>query len=126
MAAVCPKVHGGNACAQRRRCATGGGDRPIGALDLYADAPNSFHDKDRAAAALFAAHAAVAFAAARERIQFQEALASRDVIGQAKGILMTQSHITADEAFDMLRRASQRLNRKLVSIAQDIVDKNAE
>ena len=93
---------------------------------LIADAPNSFHDEDRAAAALFAAHAAVAFAAARERIQFQEALASRDVIGQAKGILMTQSHITADEAFDMLRRASQRLNRKLVSIAQDIVDKNAE
>ncbi len=69
------------------------GDRPIGALDLYADAPNSFHDEDRAAAVLFAAHAAVAFAAARERVQFQQALASRDVIGQAKGILMTQSHI---------------------------------
>ena len=100
------------------------GDRPIGALDLYANALNSFHDEDRAAAVLFAAHAAVAFSAARERVQFQEALASRDVIGQAKGILMTQSHITADEAFDMLRRASQRLNRKLVSIAQDIVDKN--
>ncbi len=100
------------------------GGQPIGALDLYADAPNSFHDEDRAAAALFATHAAVAFAAGRERLQFKEALASRDVIGQAKGILMTQSHITADDAFDLLRRASQRLNRKLVSIAQDIVDKN--
>lgn len=53
-----------------------------------------------------------------------EALASRDLLGQAKGILMTESHITADEAFDMLRRASQRLNRKLVSIAQEIVDKH--
>ena len=126
MAAVCAEVHGGNACAQRRRCATGVGDRPIGALDLYADAPHSFQDEDRAAAALFAAHAAVAFAAARQRVQFQKALASRDVIGQAKGILMSQSHISADEAFDMLRRASQRLNRKLVSVAQDIVDKNAE
>ena len=100
------------------------GDRPIGALDLYANALISFYDEDRAAAVLFAAHAAVAFSAARERVHFQEALASRDVIGQAKGILMTQSHITADEAFDMLRRASQRLNRKLVSIAQDVVDKN--
>lgn len=100
------------------------GDRPIGALDLYADAPNSFHDDDRAAAVLFAAHAAIAFAAARERVQFREALASRDLLGQAKGILMTESHITADEAFDMLRRASQRLNRKLVSIAQEIVDKH--
>ncbi|MCA1704565.1 MAG: GAF and ANTAR domain-containing protein, partial [Actinobacteria bacterium] len=100
------------------------GERPIGALDLYADTPYSFHDVDRAAAALFATHAAVAFHAARERVQFEQALSSRDVIGQAKGILMAQSHITADEAFDLLRRASQRMNRKLVSVAEDIVDKN--
>lgn len=100
------------------------GERPIGALDLYADTPYSFHDEDRAAAALFATHAAVAFHAARERIQFERALSSRDVIGQAKGILMAQSHITADQAFDLLRRASQRLNRKLVSVAEEIVNKN--
>lgn len=99
------------------------GERPIGALDLYADTPHSFEDEDRAAA-LFATHAAVAFHAARERVQLEQALSSRDVIGQAKGILMAQSHITADEAFDLLRRASQRLNRKLVSVAEDIVDKN--
>jgi GAF domain-containing protein len=79
------------------------GDRPIGALDLYAVTAHAFHDEDRAAAALFAAHAAVAFEAARERVQLEEALASRDVIGQAKGILMVQSHITADDAFDLLR-----------------------
>lgn len=100
------------------------GDRPIGALDLYSVTPHAFHDEDRAAAALFAAHAAVAFEAARERVQLEQALASRDVIGQAKGILMAQSHITADEAFDLLRRASQRLNRKLNVVAQDIVDQN--
>lgn len=100
------------------------GDRPIGALDLYAKNTHSFEDEDRAAAVLFAAHAAVAFEAARERVQFERALASRDVIGQAKGILMAQSHITADEAFELLRRASQRLNRKLTSVAQEIVDKN--
>lgn len=45
--------------------------RPVGALDLSADAPNSFHYDDRAAAVLFAAHAAVAFSAAQELVQFQ-------------------------------------------------------
>lgn len=101
------------------------GDRPIGALDLYAGSPQAFHDEDRAVAALFATHAAVAFEAARERLNYDQALASRDVIGQAKGILMAQSHINADDAFDLLRRASQRLNVKLTTVAQDIVDRNA-
>ena len=52
------------------------------------------------------------------------ALATRDIIGQAKGILMAQSHLTSDEAFDLLRRASQRLNQKLVVVAESIVNKN--
>ncbi|MCU1346298.1 MAG: hypothetical protein JWL70_2564, partial [Acidimicrobiia bacterium] len=100
------------------------GDRAIGALALYADHPRAFDEHDRAVAALFAAHAAVAYKAARERVRFEVALASRDVIGQAKGILMAQSHITSDEAFDLLRRASQRLNQKLVAVAEGVVNKN--
>jgi len=101
------------------------GDRPIGAFDLYAGRPHAFHDEDRAAAALFATHAAIAIAAARQRVDFKQALASRDVIGQAKGILMAESKITADEAFDVLRQASQRLNQKLTAVARAIVDGNA-
>lgn len=99
------------------------GDQPTGVLDLYADAPDSFDDEDRATAAMFATHAAVALEAQRERVQFERALASRDLIGQAKGILMAQSGISSDAAFDLLRRASQRLNQKLVAIAQQVVDK---
>lgn len=102
------------------------GDTPIGSLDLYAQTSNVFTEEDVAAAALFASHAAVALVAARAREQFHEALESRDIIGQAKGILMAQSHINADAAFDLLRRASQRLNVKLAQVAQDIVDENAE
>jgi GAF domain-containing protein len=100
-------------------------DRPIGALDLYGHRPGAFGDEQRAAAALFTAHAAVAFGAARERQQFEEALASRDLIGQAKGILMAQSKVTSDEAFSLLRRASQRMNKKLTAVAQQIVDATA-
>jgi GAF domain-containing protein len=96
-------------------------DRSLGALDLYADDANAFTDDDRAAAALFAAHVSVAVAAAKERVELQQALASRDLIGQAKGILIAQSHISADEAFDLLRRGSQRMNKKLTAVAQELV-----
>ena len=50
--------------------------------------------------------------------QLREALESRDVIGQAKGILMEREKVTADDAFNMLRRASQHLNRKLRDLAR--------
>ena len=51
------------------------------------------------------------------------AIEHRDVIGQAKGILMAREHCTADEAFDILRMASQRENRKLHEIAAQLADR---
>ncbi|MCU1463578.1 MAG: hypothetical protein JWO37_3653 [Acidimicrobiales bacterium] len=54
--------------------------------------------------------------------QLEEAMASRAVIEQAKGVLMARERCAPDEAFDMLRRASQRSNTKLRDIAQQIVD----
>jgi len=48
---------------------------------------------------------------------------TRAVIEQAKGILMVQSKIDEDAAFDLLRRASQRENRKLRDIAAELVDR---
>jgi GAF domain-containing protein len=98
------------------------GPKTIGAIDLSADESNAFSDEDCAVGALFAAHAAIAFRAARERQQLKDALTSRDIIGQAKGIIMAQSHVGSDEAFDLLRRASQRLNEKVVIVAQRVVD----
>ena len=56
----------------------------------------------------------------------EEALKSRDVIGQAKGILMEREKVTADEAFEMLRRASQRVNRKLRDLAQEMTETGEE
>ena len=52
----------------------------------------------------------------------EEALLSRDVIGQAKGILMERLHLTSDQAFEELRSASQHQNRKLRDIAAFLAD----
>ena len=50
------------------------------------------------------------------------AMESRAVIEQAKGVLMAQRHVDADQAFEILREASQRYNRKLRDIASGIVE----
>ncbi|MGH8934335.1 MAG: ANTAR domain-containing protein [Egibacteraceae bacterium] len=77
---------------------------------------------------MFAAQAAVALAntqtyAASVRLaaQLGEALDSRAVIEQAKGILMASRRCSEDEAFDPLRAASQAQQRKLRHLAQEVV-----
>ena len=96
----------------------------LAALNLYSRRPRAFTQSDRDVAVIFAAHAAVALASAEaherdviQEVQLREALRSRDVIGQATGILMEREHIDADEALAILRRASQRLNVKLKELA---------
>jgi AmiR/NasT family two-component response regulator len=59
---------------------------------------------------------------AATRAQPRDALTMRDVIGQAQGILMERDRITARQAFDVLRRASQHLNIKLRDVAEALVD----
>jgi|SRR5437763_12538511 len=95
----------------------------IGALNLYARRTAAFTEHDREVAYLLAVFASVVLASTLARLQaaqLQEALQSRDVIGQAKGILMERERVTADDAFDMLRRSSQQLNRKLRDLAEEI------
>jgi AmiR/NasT family two-component response regulator len=58
--------------------------------------------------------------------QLRRAIASRDVIGQAKGILMERRGLTADEAFDTLRRTSQELNIKLRDLASTLARNRAD
>ena len=75
---------------------------------------------DVAVAQALAGHLALAMSAEREIDQLGMAIISRLVIGQAQGILMERLNISADQAFDYLRRASNDLNRKLVNVASDI------
>jgi GAF domain-containing protein len=93
----------------------------LGALNLYSTKVNAFDDRDVELASVFAVHAAVALARAREREQLKSMIASRQLIGEAVGIVMDQRHVTEDAAFDMLRAASQRLNRRVETIAEDVV-----
>ncbi|HEY8300571.1 MAG TPA: GAF and ANTAR domain-containing protein [Jatrophihabitans sp.] len=92
----------------------------IGALNIYADEANAFDDEDCHTGQLLATHAAVAAAAAVEAGNLRTALESRDVIGQAKGILMSRYQLTADQAFDLLITASQHTHRKLNDVASQL------
>jgi AmiR/NasT family two-component response regulator len=58
----------------------------------------------------------------RRQEQFRSALASRDVIGQAKGMIMERYRLDAVHAFELLKQLSQRSNIKLVEVAQGIID----
>ena len=100
-----------------------------GSLNAYAGTPDAFDAEAQEIGLILAAHASVAAGAMRERDALEEmsrnlhqALSSRDVIGQAKGILMERLRITPEEAFDALRRSSQRLNVKLREVAATLAE----
>jgi hypothetical protein len=97
------------------------------ALSLYARYPRAFGALDRAKGVILAAMAGLALSAAEAhdyevRDTLQAALTTREMIGQAQGILMERERITADQAYDILRRASQHLNTKIRVVAQALVD----
>jgi len=95
-----------------------GDDGDLGALNLLNEAPDAFDAESEHVALLFAAHAAVAMVGAQEQAQLRSALGTRDVIGQAKGILMERFKITPDQAFRLLAAASQQTNRRLSEVAE--------
>jgi transcriptional regulator with GAF, ATPase, and Fis domain len=93
----------------------------LGALNLYAREAGAFSRESVHAGLLVAAHAAVAFAEAMKVEQLGEALATRDLIGQAKGILIERYKITGDQAFTILDRSSSNTNIKLRDVAEHLV-----
>ena len=94
----------------------------LGALNLYASRAHAFDDESEHVGLLFASHAAVAFAEVRKVENMGHALDTRDVIGQAKGILMERYTLTGQQAFAVLTRYSQAQNRKLRDVAQQLVE----
>ena len=94
----------------------------MGALNLYATALDAFDESDVALGSVFAVHASVAMAAARRQDNLEQKAENRDVIGRAKGILMARSGVSDEEAFAMLKAASQRMNVKLRDIAKGIAE----
>jgi GAF domain-containing protein len=106
----------------------------IGALNNYSSRPAAFASPESLEAGLEVAEivaVTVANADAHWKLGEQArnmriAMESRSVIEQAKGVLMAQRRVTAEQAFEILREASQRYNRKLREIAQAIVDGTRE
>jgi GAF domain-containing protein len=97
-------------------------DQHLGSVSLYATDRAAFSLADEYVARLFATQAELALAEARRAGQLRNALVNRDVIGQAKGILMERHRITADEAFRILSEASQQSNRKLADVARALTE----
>ncbi len=106
----------------------------IGALNVYASRPGAFATAESEEAATAVAEAvavAVANADAHDRLAEQArnmrlAMESRAVIEQAKGVLVAQRRLDPEAAFEILREASQRYNRKLRDIASGIVQSASE
>lgn len=95
------------------------------ALNLYSDDPGSFDDDAVAVGALFATHAGMLMAHAESAHQvhgLEVALDTNRLIGAASGLLMATYGITQDAAYQVLRRTSNDLNRKLRDVAETVTD----
>jgi GAF domain-containing protein len=104
--------------------------RTVGVINIYRSSPTSWTEEDIEAARIIVTMAAGYIVNANQLRASQDvsdqlrlALESRDLIGQAKGILMARENIDADGAFDLLRKKSQETNRKLRDIAQLAVER---
>jgi GAF domain-containing protein len=95
----------------------------MGALNVFSDEIDAFGEESVEVGLLFATHAALALRAARQQQHFRSALASRDVIGQAKGMIMYRFRIDAVAAFALLRRLSQDTNTPLAKVAEQLIER---
>jgi transcriptional regulator with GAF, ATPase, and Fis domain len=96
--------------------------KTMGALNFYAEQPAVFDDDAVEAGLILATHTALAWKLVRREEQFRSALGSRDIIGQAKGMLMERFKIDAVQAFELLKRLSQNSNTPVAAVARQVVE----
>jgi hypothetical protein len=92
-------------------------------INFYATRPRSFDELDLTVGTVLATFAALAVEGElheRDTANLQAALRTNRQIGTAVGILMATEKVTEDSAFQLLRQASNHLNRKLVDIAEQV------
>lgn len=99
-----------------------GDNQTAGALNFYAERADAFDDESAEMGLFFATHTALAWNILRRDGQFRSALASRDIIGQAKGRLMERFRIDAVSAFQLIKRLSQGSNTPVAEIARRMVE----
>lgn len=100
----------------------------LGALNNYSTRPHAFGDEDVELATTIAPwvayavnHASEAASAVDDTANMAAAMATRAGIEQAKGILMERHRLTADQAFNLLTKASQHTGVKLRAVAEELV-----
>ncbi|MET0967541.1 MAG: GAF and ANTAR domain-containing protein [Nakamurella sp.] len=96
-------------------------DAALGSLNLYSMRRREFSHSDVEAARVVAAHCSVVLAYARNEQNLWQAIDSRNLVGQAQGILMERFGLTPERSFAVLRRYSQQHNRKLAKVAEELV-----
>jgi transcriptional regulator with GAF, ATPase, and Fis domain len=94
----------------------------MSALNFYAERPNAFDDDAVELGVIMAAHTSLAWNLVRRNQQFRSALASRDIIGQAKGMVMERFKIDSAQAFELLKRLSQNSNTPVAVVARQLVE----
>jgi ANTAR domain/GAF domain len=96
------------------------------ALNLFGVQPDVFDPDAEALGAMLATHAANALIAHDKELQFKSALASRDIIGQAKGMIMERFDVDAVRAFELLTKLSQSSNIRVADVAAEIVARGSD
>ena len=96
--------------------------RNLGGLNMYSRRPDAFTRDQRNLGLLLAAVASVAADASRTQAEMVAAVQTRQVIGEAIGIIRAQSKMSSEEAFQVLSQASQRMNVKLRDVATAIAE----
>lgn len=97
----------------------------LGSLNLYSKQPGAFSEESLAVGTIFAAHASVALRAARTKedlARLREVVETRELIGQARGILMGRRGISSDAAMELLWRGAERLRIELREHARRVID----
>jgi GAF domain-containing protein len=96
----------------------------LGSLNLYSKRPRAFSEESIAVGTIFATHASVALRAAQTKenlAQLRQHIEARELIAQAKGIMMGRQGISSEAAFDMLCRGAERLKIELRELARRVV-----
>jgi GAF domain-containing protein len=97
----------------------------LGSLNLYSKHPQAFTEESLAVGTIFAAHASVALRAARTRedlTRLREVVEARELVGQARGILIGRQGISSQAAMDILCRGAERLKIELRELARRVVE----
>ena len=107
--------------------------RPVGALNIYSNRARAFAKPELELSSMFASQASDLLVSAAMDVsmedlsrQLQDALKGRDVIAQARGVLMARHGVTAEAAYTMLRRSSRQTSTPLRRVAEDLMGSTTE